>query len=155
MERAVNALPWAAAISFGAGVCAIVVALWFGDVYGRDTPSAFRKIFPTMLGMNMLLWVPVALWARADRGWAVIGTVLAGVVLLLLLARPANIIDVFEFVLLAFCFGISSFPTSAMILALSGESKPIRRRISELPNARLRIGLLLLLTLVPLIAYVL
>ena len=68
MERAVNALPWAAAISFGAGVCATVIALWFGSVYGPDTLSAFRKIFPT-IGVNMLVWLPVALWARADRGW--------------------------------------------------------------------------------------
>lgn len=170
MERAVNALPWTAAISFGAGVCATVVALLSPSIYApytHDALSAFRKAFPGMLGMNMLIWLPVALWARSDLAWKVIGTALAGVVLLLLIADPfspkqyvdggVRLLRALDFILVALCFGVCSLPTSALILVLSGERSAIRKGtwISELPYLGLRIGLLLLLTLLPLVGYAL
>lgn len=170
MERAINALPWAAAISFGAGVCATVVALLSPSIYAPytlDALSAFRKGFPGILGVSVLVWRPIALWARADLGWKVIGTVLAGVVLVLLLVNPfgrkeyvhgaVQILRALDFIVVALCFGVCSLPTSALVLVLSGERSAIRRGtwISELPYLGLRIGLLLLLMLLPLVGYLL
>jgi hypothetical protein len=84
MERTVNALPWAAAISFAAGVSATVIVLivskdWINIRFPESRGlSVFRWVFPTAFAANTLFWLPVALWARAPRGFAVTGTILAG-----------------------------------------------------------------------------
>ena len=177
MERTVNALPWAAAISFAAGVSSTVIALIvskdFIDIYFQESRglSPFRWMFPTAFAANALFWLPVALWARADRRWAAIGTILAGVVAVLLLTQPfaprsyhqpgVGVIKIFNFVLnvipLSLCVALCSLPTGAMVLVLSGERKAIAKGtwISELPYPYLRVGLLLLLTFLPLVAYAL
>jgi len=71
MERTVNALPWAAAISFAAGVSATVIVLivskdWINIRFPESRGlSVFRWVFPAAFAANTLFWP--CTWCRQQH----------------------------------------------------------------------------------------
>ena len=182
MARVVNFLPWAAAISLAAFAAAAVYASRFA-IFHMIFSSAHRlptmtTMLPAALGACLVIGVPLAIWFRAGRAWAVtlllvmIGAVVLGIVSLVgtyyqgatgQAAGLLTIIAVYWIVTLGQTFLLPalallvfvSLPTGALVLFLSGEMKAICRRVSifDLPRGRLRVGLLAVLTAMPALAY--
>ena len=84
MGRAVQFLPWAAAISVGA-LAGAFAFVHFGLTFGRPSPESLTvaAVFPYALTVCAAVGVPVALWLRSACGWiipVIITTVFVAVV---------------------------------------------------------------------------
>jgi hypothetical protein len=182
MKRWLNLLPWAAAISLAAFAASAVYASQFALFHlifsSAHLLPTMTTMLPAALAACLVVGVPLAIWFRASRAWAVtlllviIGAVVVGIVYLVGRyyqgatgegAGWLTMIAVFWIVPLGLSFLLPalellvfvSLPTGALVLFLSGEMKAIRRRVSilELPRGRLRLGLLAALTAAPALAY--
>lgn len=166
--RAVNFLPWVAALSFGAFV-AVLPTLYFG--------AKFALIFPIALGVCSVIGVPIALRWRGNAGWLMpVGIVLGLGILIAVIKALAYLSglggEALGWVLamtissaalalpialaIAMAIGLVAGPTALVVLFLSGEMAAIKRGTSiyDLPHRRLRASLLVLLaTGPPLAAY--
>jgi hypothetical protein len=146
-------LPWSAAIAFGALAAAGLLSLLLD----------FRTAFPYALGLSALVGVPMAMRCRGGRAWGRIGTVVAAGVVVLLdagwCASGGTEGQVFAMLLLlvglAACLAFVGVPAAALVLALSGEwlALPQGTSVADLPHGRLRVAVLLLLTVAPLALY--
>jgi hypothetical protein len=182
MRRWLNFLPWAAAISIAAfAMAAVYIGLLAGlgplVVKGRH-PMTVAMILPVALGFCLAVGLPIALWFRAGRGWAVtLFLVMVGAVVLLILSAVGKFfhgatgeaagwmtaIFVFYILPLGLLFllpALSSLafvglPVGALVLFLSGEMKAIRQGVSvlDLRHGPLRVGVLAALTAAPALAY--
>jgi hypothetical protein len=182
MRRWLNFLPWAAAISLAAFAASAVYASRFALIH-LIMGSAHRlptvtTMLPVSLGACLVVGVPLAIWFRGSRAWAmtlllvIIGAVVLGTVLAVgtyykgatgEAAGWLTMIALFWIVPLGLAFLLPalallvfvSLPTGALVLFLSGEMKAIRQRVSvlDLRYGRLRVGLLVALTAAPALAY--
>jgi hypothetical protein len=166
MDRAVNLLPWLAAISFSAFAASAAIA--------RFHPAAtIELVFPYALLVCAGIGVPVAMTYRPDRTWT--GPILVGIglVLVVLVAKGlgffsglggeaagwvlAFAVFVWPIVIAKFAIigGIVALPLGALILWLSGELGAAAKGVSvyDLPFGGLRVAVLLLLTFAPLGIY--
>lgn len=144
-------MPWTAAISAGALVVAGILSV-FVD---------FRTAYPNALGLTALVGAPMAMHYRGGRAWGRIGIVVAACVVLLLVAKlcadggRGQFLVMVLVVLLAVCVAFVGGPAAALVLALSGEWLALAEgtSVANLPRGRLRVAVLLLLTLSPLALY--
>jgi hypothetical protein len=178
MRRWLHFLPWAAAISVAAFAAAatFVGALdTLRPIFGNARhPPTVATILPFALGACLAAGVPLAIWFRASRGWAAaLFLVIVATVVLVVVSQVEKFfhgangeaagwmmaIAIFYIVpagLLVLLPALSSLafvglPAGALLLFLSGEMTAIRRGVSvlDLSRGRLRVGLLLLVTVVP------
>jgi len=179
MRRWLNFLPWVAAISVAAFAGVLVylqVLKFFRPATGLS--QAVQHMFPIAFGLCFALALPLAVWLRVSRGWAVtIFLVIAGTVALLLVSAVGRYyhgasgeaagwltmialfyvlpVGLLLLVPVVGCVAFVCLPAGALVLFLSGEMKAIRRNMSilDLPHGRLRSGLLALVALAPLTAF--
>jgi hypothetical protein len=160
MGRAVQFLPWAAAISVGALAGAFAFA-HFGLTFGRPPPEGLTVavVFPYALAVCAAVGVPVALWFRLAPGWiipVIMASVFVAVVYVGTLlphwgsgeaAAWALAITIFFVVPL----GLLALVQIILCLVTSGEIEALRRGVSvfDLPHTNLRLGLLFLVMLAP------
>jgi hypothetical protein len=172
MGRAVQFLPWAAAISVGALAGAFAFA-HFGLTFGRPPPEGLTVavVFPYALAVCAAVGVPVALWFRSAPGWIIpvimasvfvavvyVGTLLPhwgsgeaaawALAITIFFVVPLGLLALVQIILCLVCVAL---PAGALVLLTSGEIEALRRGVSvfDLPHTNLRLGLLFLVMLAP------